>query len=450
MLAAGLAAAGAVALTLSAYVVHPLALPAALAAIGLLIAAFFQPHVAIAGALLMAPLELFSLPLPTGALTPSEAALVLVGATWIARALARPEETTMPALRDLPVFVLLGAIAAGIVIAAEPATVARVLVLWTLFYFVYLEAQGFTPGQMRFVVSAFAVGVGVLGAIGAVSYMREGGTELYEGGAVTGERITGSFEDANYFASFLTLGLLPGIALVLADFRRSAWLLPFLALGTAGLMFSLSRGAITGFVFGLLLLLTWRRARRLFIAAVAVFAVITVVGANPLVGSEELRPVEQRLSSLSDPSRESNRPRIWSTALDIAVDHPFLGIGVNQFSAEAAERSLTEDGSPLENAHSIPLSFAAETGVIGLAAFIALMVQLAIRAGVALGRQDQLQRALAIGFSAALLAFLIQGLTAAQLRTNLIAGAFFLVAGLLTGLANRPKTQPGDRTAAAA
>jgi O-antigen ligase len=447
LLAAAAAVLGAALMVSSAYFVHPLALPMGAAGVALIVAAFFRPHIAVAAALVMAPLELFSLPLPTGAVTPSEAALVLVGLAWVARALAQPGTTTMPSLRDAPIIVLLGAVAAGIVIAADPSTVVRVLVLWTLFYLVYLETRAFTPNQMRFVVAAFTVGAGVLGAIGAASYVQSGGTELFDGGTATGERITGSFADPNYFASFLSLALLPGIALVIADFRRSAWLLPFLVTGLAGLTFSLSRGAIAGFAIGLLLLFAWRRARRLLILAVPIVAVLTLVGANPVVESEQFRPVEQRLSTLSDPGQDSNRPRIWATAVQIALDHPFFGIGVNEFPTEASQRGLTENGNPLENAHSIPLSLAAETGLIGLAAFVALIVQLGRRGLTALRPQEQLNRALALGFSAGLLALIVQGLTAAQIRTNIITGSFFVVAGMLTGLADRARPPASTREA---
>ena len=49
---------------------------------------------------------------------------------------------------------------------------------------------------------------------------------------------------------------------------------------------------------------------------------------------------------------------------------------MNQFEYEAGAAALTERGAPLENAHSIPFSLAAETGIFGLAAFLFFLGQL--------------------------------------------------------------------------
>jgi hypothetical protein len=63
--------------------------------------------------------------------------------------------------------------------------------------------------------------------------------------------------------------------------------------------------------------------------------------------------------------------------------------------------------------------------------------QLASRAVRALRVESSLRYTLAIGLAAALLAFMIQGLTVVQLRVQIVAGIFFLFAGMLTGLADR-------------
>ena len=156
--------------------------------------------------------------------------------------------------------------------------------------------------------------------------------------------------------------------------------------------------------------------------------------------------VSERISSLRNPTRESKRPEIWETAVDIAVEHSLIGIGVNQFEHEAVKRSLFERGKTLENAHSIPLSIAAETGLIGLAAFLVLIAQLVARSLRALVAADRLVRVLAFGVSAALAAFLVQGLTVTLIRVPVLTGMFFLFAGLLTRLADL--SRPGEDASA--
>jgi putative inorganic carbon (HCO3(-)) transporter len=420
----------------SAYYVHPLALPAAALAVCFVALAFLRPAWGVAGALLLVPLETANLELPTGAVSATEGALTVVGVAWLVRFVLRPESVAHPRLRDLPLVVLLLAVASGLAIAEDPAPVLRVTALWTVFGFAYYQAQSLTPGQMRAALTAFAIGAGIVGAMGAIRYIQTGETQLLAGGALTTERAAAVVTDPNYFASLLALALLPVLALLIADLRRNAWLVVPAAGAAAGLFLSLSRGGILGFAAGLLVLLAWRRARRVALALLAALVALTLAGANPVVGSEYYGAVEQRLSTIQDPTRESRRPEIWSTAVDTAVQRPFTGVGVNQFEYVAARRPLHERGSPIENAHSVYLSLAAETGLIALAAFLAFLAQLALRGARAVRSRDSLGRALALGVMAALVAFSVQGLTSTQIRVPLLVGAVMLLAGMLTRLAD--------------
>lgn len=432
-----LGAAVASASTLAAYFVHPLALPAAAVAAAFAVAAFVRPTLGLIGAGLAMPLEAVNLPLASGALSPAEAAFVLVALGWLARALLRPESVAKPGARDAPIIVLLVITALGLFVAVDPAPVLRVTATWTLFYFVYLQAQTLTVAETRAVLIAFLVGAGTLGAIGAVTFLRSGDAALVGGAMATGERAVGTFVEPNYYAAALAMALLPGLAVALRDLKRHAWLLGPAVAAFAGLIFSLSRGGMLGFAVGLLLLLAWRRARHVALALAGIVVVLTFAGANPIVSSDYVGTVEERLSTLRHPTSESRRPQIWEASIDIAAAHPFIGVGVNQFKYEGQKRFLYERGNVLENAHSIPLSLAAETGVLGLAAFLLFSAQLAARGLRGARTRDPVQLSLVVGVSAALVALVIQGLTAVQLRVPLLAGMFFLLAGLLTGLSDR-------------
>jgi putative inorganic carbon (HCO3(-)) transporter len=429
-----LALAGGAVFAASAYYVHPQALPLATLAVCFVAVAFLRPAWGVAGALLFVPLETANLKLPTGAVSVTEGALTVVGVAWLVRFALRPESVAHPRLRDLPLLVLLLAVASGLAIAVDPAPVFRVAALWTIFGFAYYLAQSLTPGEMRAALTAFAIGAGIVGAMGAIRYVQVGETQLFAGGALTSERAAAVVSDPNYFASLLGLALLPALALLVGDLRRNAWLIVPAAGAAAGLFLSLSRGGILGFAAGLLVLLAWRRARRVALALIAAVVVITLAGANPFVGSEYYGAVEQRLSTIQDPTRESRRPEIWSTAVDTAVQHPFTGVGVNQFEYVAARRPLHERGSPIENAHNVYLSLAAETGLIALAAFLAFLAQLGLRGARAARARDRSSRALALGLMAALVAFTVQGLTSTQIRVPLLVGVVLLLAGMLTRL----------------
>ena len=433
----------AVVFAVSAWAVSPLVLPAALIAVGFVVLTFARPAWGAAGAMAATPLELFNLPLGSGALSPAEAALVLVGAAWFLRALLRPETVTMPSARDASIIGLLVCVFIGLSFAEDIGPVLRVSALWLLFYFVYLQAQSFSVKEIKLVVFAFAAGAGVLGLIGTITYLGSGSTVLYAGGAFTSDRAVGTFADANYYASLLVLATLPGIALILSNPRRYLVLVGPVVFAMAGIAFSLSRGGISAFVVGLLVLLLWARARWIALGLIALFSVLTLLNANPIVKSDQFGVVEQRISTLRAPTQGANsmRPEIWSTAVEVTIAHPFFGVGVNQFKNEAGRRGLTERGAPLENAHSVPLSIAAETGLLGLAALLLFAAQLGARAVRALQTSDAARFALGLGLTAALLAFAVQGLTVAQIRTNIVMGAFLLTAGLLTNLADRAATE---------
>ena len=409
-----------------------------------------RPAWGLAGALAAVAGESFGI--TVGGVSPAEAGLAFVGASWLARALIRPETVAMPRVRDAPVIVLLGVIAIGLATALDPYPIARVLVLWTLFYFVYLQVQSFTPGEMKLVVIAFALGAAVLGGIGALDYLRSGDQTLFAGGELTGARASSAFADPNYYAALLVLALLPALGLVLADARRHAFLAVACGITFAGIALSLSRGGLVAAIGGGLVLLASRRARWIALGLAALFTVLALAGANPIVESEQFNVVEKRLGTLTDPgsrsaaggrrsgrSRATSRPRIRSSAS-----------ASTSSSTRPGAQNLTERGLPLENAHSIVFSLAAETGLIGLAAFLFFLGQLAARAVRALSTSDKLRYALGLGITAALLGFALQGLTVVQIRVSFIAGTFFALAGMLTALADRASTEaeaprPRDR-----
>lgn len=431
----------ATAFVMTAYLVDPFALPLALAGVGLVVIAFRHPAWGVAAALAMIPLELFSFKLPSGSVSPTEAVFVLVGIAWLCRALGRPQTVVRPALRDAPTLVLLGVIIAGLGIAVNTAPVLRVFVLWLFFYFVYLQVQSFSAQEMRRILIAFSLGAAVLGAVGAVEYLRSGHEVVYEAGLLTGARAKGTFGDPNYFASVLALAIPPAIALALRELRRDGWLLVAAIAAGAGVVFSLSRGGALALALGLLTLMLWSHVRKVVLVLVLILGTFLTLNPDPITRSQSSATVKERLGTINPRllTATNRRPLIWSTAVVVAEEHPFLGTGVEQFSSAAAAHGLTEGGSPIENVHNLPLNFAAETGVIGLAAFVALIAQWVARGIRALKLRDRLSYSIALGIFAALLGFILQAMTLSQLRVNVIAAVFFVFGGMITALADRAR-----------
>lgn len=435
----GVALLGSFVIAQLSYRLSPLLAPVLLALAALVLVTYRRPSVGVGAALLMVPLEVASLPLPSGAVSPSEGTLVLVALCWIARLIAAPSTIVKPGLRDLSVFALLVAYAAGMALATDTAPVLRITILWSLFYLAYLQAQAFTLLEIRNVLIAFVVGAGILGGIGAVSYLQSGQTALFEGGLLTSTRAVGTFADPNYYASMLALGIVPALPIVLLEPKRLWWVAVPSLVATAGLVFSLSRGGFLALASGVLVLLVWRRARRIGAGIVVGLLVLALVNPSPVLNSSQFTTVQQRLSTIAGSGvRQTNlRPLIWATAVDITIEHPLFGVGLREFRAEATRRILFEGDLGIENVHNVPLNIAAENGLVGLVGFMTFVVQLLTRGRNGLRSQDVLAYALALGILASIVGFLVQGLTQMQLRVNIIAATFFVLAGMLTGLSDR-------------
>jgi O-antigen ligase len=62
----------------------------------------------------------------------------------------------------------------------------------------------------------------------------------------------------------------------------------------------------------------------------------------------------------------------WQSALDVWRDHPWLGVGFGNYAAAYAQYALPKWPMPLGHAHNYYLNVAAETGLLGLVAYICL------------------------------------------------------------------------------
>ena len=137
------------------------------------------------------------------------------------------------------------------------------------------------------------------------------------------------------------------------------------------------------------------------IAAAAVAGVV----AGLVVGGLAERPTAAELAAGADATRlitaSSNRYAYWRVGAQAFADHPVAGLGAAGFRVEwLRERTIPE---AVRDAHSLEVEIAAELGLVGLAAFAAMLAGVAAAARTALRRQ----RAAAAGWCAALLVWLV-------------------------------------------
>jgi putative inorganic carbon (hco3(-)) transporter len=175
------------------------------------------------------------------------------------------------------------------------------------------------------------------------------------------------FFDPNIFGRFLALVMIMLGAVLLYARRQQTQLvtLGVLAILWGGLVLTLSRSSLGALLVGLgtLAALRWRVGRAVLVAAGVVALAAAAVAISPTTFG-----LNQGLSGAS-----SGRPGLVSGGLDLFADRPLWGFGSGSFETEYAAHHH-EPGQTLTASHTIPVTVAAEQGLIGELAYLALVL----------------------------------------------------------------------------
>jgi O-antigen ligase len=184
-------------------------------------------------------------------------------------------------------------------------------------------------------------------------------------------RVNSLFFDPNIYGRFLALTMVLLAATLLWSRRRETVGLVALTLAVlwAGLVLSLSQSSFAALLGGLAVLaaLRWRYRWLLAVSAVLAAAATAVVLLAP--GAIEI----DTRSEASLDKATSGRFDLVTGALDMARDRPVWGFGSGSFAERYREREDIGSDRVAAISHTIPLTVAAEQGLIGLAAYLALM-----------------------------------------------------------------------------
>ena len=335
--------------------------------------------------------------------------------------------------------------AVGVVFAPDYPVVLRIVLMWSAFLLLSIYTAAASSEQLRWLFVAIAVS----GSILALLALTSGQTiELRGGGATATNRAQASFAHPAVLAFFLVLALPCAICLSLAD---RAWLrLPMLVASgvmLAGLMLTLTRGAIIGAAVSLAVLLWLPRFRLLAATLLAGMLIFGATNLTPLLSSPQASVVATRLSTVTGSEIQTNpRLRIYRGAPEMVIDHPLFGIGAGNFSKVSPLYGLRDlGGDTFEHAHDLPLTIAVETGLLGLVALLVFLVGLGWEATAILAWRRTPAFTLAMAPVAAIAGLLASSVTDYPLRTNLIMALFMIQAGALIAFARAAR---GSRTAA--
>jgi hypothetical protein len=228
--------------------------------------------------------------------------------------------------------------------------------------------------------------------------------------------------DLNAAGSSLLLSLIPAVWMAVT--RRAAWAWTASILISGALWFTGSRAAVIAAFGGALA--AWVLARRMprrWWAAVAV-VVIGVTALGVWSGRPRRATVSEALTI---------RWHLGVVSLQAAATDPLLGIGVDRLRTASAPfippelARLWRPAANGENAHNNFLQILAESGVLGLAAFLWLLAASVGR--VSRWRPDAASDAMRPGIVGGLAAFLLTSLAGHPLLVEIVRLSFFFWIG---------------------
>jgi putative inorganic carbon (hco3(-)) transporter len=177
-------------------------------------------------------------------------------------------------------------------------------------------------------------------------------------------RVNSMFWDPNIYGRYLALVLVAVTAVVLwTKDRRAFWVLcGVMLLLWIGLAQTFSQSSFMALLAGLAMLAALRWSWR-WTVAVSVVAVIGGVLVVLLVGGKSITP--DRLNVIS-----SGRDHLVSGGAELFGERPIWGYGSGSFQTAYSDHHA---GEAVTISHTEPVTVAAEQGLIGLAAYIALI-----------------------------------------------------------------------------
>jgi O-antigen ligase len=186
-------------------------------------------------------------------------------------------------------------------------------------------------------------------------------------------RVNSLFFDPNIYGRYLALVMIAVTTVVLWSRRQRdvlgaaavlAWLL-------AGLVTSFSQSSIAALLLGLAVLAAYRwdvRATVYAATALVAIAAVIVVTAPPSLH------FGLKGSGGSTSNATSGRTKLISGGLELFADRPLEGYGSGSFETEYKRHSNATAENATSASHTIPITIAAEQGIVGLAVYAALLI----------------------------------------------------------------------------
>jgi O-antigen ligase len=185
-------------------------------------------------------------------------------------------------------------------------------------------------------------------------------------------RVNSLFFDPNIYGRFLALVMLAVTTVVLWWRNMRGVLAAAAVLGwlLAGLVTSFSQSSIAALLLGLAVLAAyrWSLRRTLSVAGGLVALALAIALAAPASWHLGLKG-----SGGSANNATTGRAKLIEGGLELFADRPLQGYGSGSFQKEYESHSRASVENATSASHTIPITVAAEQGIVGLALYVALL-----------------------------------------------------------------------------
>jgi O-antigen ligase len=374
-------------------------------------------------------------------LTATEVLVALMAAAWLGRGAAQRSVRIGHVPLALPLVLVLLAQVLSVFDAISLTAALKEIIKWAEIVAVYVITSSILfpadrlsiarPSALGILLTALMAAALAEALLGVYQFLTRAGPEWFLIGRFM--RAYGTFAQPNPYAGYLNLSLPVGYALLLWSLERAAaqrgrrvlvigvWL----AVVGAAFLMSFSRGAWLGgaIAAAAITLLHSKRSAMLATAGGLLMAVVLFLGSASLLPSA----LTDRFTSVTDYFRvfdvrhvevtDANfavveRMAHWQAAWGMINDRPWLGFGAGNYAAAYPRYALAGWKEPLGHAHNVLLNTWAETGIVGLAAYLVFLaaalwtcLRVVLRRTAAETAADsRLARAIALGVLGVLLA----------------------------------------------
>lgn len=346
--------------------------------------------------------------------------------SWIAHSISKGSWKIVRNPVFWPILVFLSL--AWLSLINTPNTERSVVVLsftaFTILVSLFLPNILTSEAKLKTMLTAIIIGMGVTCVFGIYQFAGDlaglptsltGLRELYTKDVLGFPRIQSTALEPLYFANYLLLPLSLLLTFFLkkqSPFSRNVSLI-LLSLAGVNFVLTVSRGGYIAGAVSVLVIAAFT-LRQLFtlknlVTVVIVVALVGGISVRFLNQGEALEKFVEHAQNIFGGASYSERVETYEIAYRAILEHPLLGIGMGGFGPYASYHPYVVPSQGYQIVNNEYLELAAENGILGLLAFVVILITLAIRTVKAYQvTQSNFLKSVIIGLSAAFIGILVQ------------------------------------------